>query len=520
MRLRPTLTATRARDYRRPGGPWDVPPLDAVLSPRSGAPVRLVDGSVRLTGPELDSLVGALAGGLRANGVRRGDAVAWQLPNWHESVLLYRACWRLGAVAAPLHHSWGPSEVERILELIEPKLVLGGTGMPAREARRAVPVRGPEGEFPNLLGTSSPPPAARPTDLAVVVFTSGSTGEPKAVLHTQRTLAYKARLMTGVHGLGRDDAVLMPAPLAHVSGLLNAVLVPGAAGMLTVLMERWDPEAALTAVETERISFMVGPPTFFLGLMSAGTFSRRRVASLRLVSSGGTGVSPAFVATATEELGCLVKRSYGSTEAPTVTTTMSSDAPRQAQETDGRAVGEVELRISDPSSGRPLPPGAEGELWVRGPELFAGYAEASQTQEATRRGWFRTGDLAVLDRDHSLTIVGRIKDVIIRGGENIATAEVESVLEAHPSVRQAVAVGYPDVRLGERVAVFVVTDDRFDLEACRAWFAERGVARFKVPELVVPVAGLPTTAAGKADRAGLRERLLAVASGRPPGPAP
>jgi cyclohexanecarboxylate-CoA ligase len=462
---------------------------------------------VRLTTVELESLVGALAGGLRANGVRRADVVAWQLPNWHESILLYRACWRLGAVAAPLHHSWGTSEVERILERLEPKLVLGGTGMPARQAPGAVPVRGPGGAFSSLLGASSPAAVARPTDLAVVVFTSGSTGEPKAVLHTQRSLAYKARLMAGVHRLGPDDAVLMPAPLAHVSGLLNAVLVPGAAGMRTVLMERWDPEAALTIIEAERISFMVGPPTFFLGLMSAASFSPARVASLRLVSSGGAGVSPAFVATATAELGCLVKRTYGSTEAPTMTTTMSGDAPRRAQETDGRPVGEVELRISDPNSGRALPPGTEGELWVRGPELFAGYADASQTQEATRRGWFRTGDLAVLDADQSLTIVGRIKDVIIRGGENIATAEVESVLEDHPSVRQAVAVGYPDVRLGERVAAFVVTDDPFDLEACRAWFAERGVARFKIPELVLPVSSLPTTAAGKPDRAALKERL-------------
>jgi cyclohexanecarboxylate-CoA ligase len=347
----------------------------------------------------------------------------------------------------------------------------------------------------------------RPPDLAVVLFTSGSTGDPKAVLHTHRSLGYKARLMAGVHGLGHDDSVLMPAPLAHVSGLLNAVLVPGAVGMRTVLMDRWDPDAALATMEAEGISFMVGPPTFFLGLMSAATFSPRRVSSLRLVSSGGAGVSPAFVASATETLECLVKRSYGSTEAPTMTTTSAGEEARQAQETDGRPVGEVELRISDPASGRALAPGAEGELWVRGPELFAGYADEAQTREATRRGWFRTGDLARLGDDRTLTVVGRIKDVIIRGGENIAAAEVESVLEAHPSVRQAVAVGYPDARLGERVAVFVVSNDPFDLDACRDWFAERGVARFKVPELVVPVSAVPSTAAGKPDRAALKERL-------------
>jgi acyl-CoA synthetase (AMP-forming)/AMP-acid ligase II len=190
-----------------------------------------------------------------------------------------------------------------------------------------------------------------------------------------------------------------------------------------------------------------------------------------------------------------------------VTTTTSSDGPHQAQETDGRPVGEVELRISDAGTGRALPAGSEGELWVRGPELFAGYADEVQTREATRRGWFRTGDLARLDDDLSLTIVGRIKDVIIRGGENIATAEVEAILEAHPSVRQAVAVGYADARLGERVAVFVVSDEPFDLDACRAWFSQRGVARFKVPERVVPVSDVPSTPTGKPDRAALRERL-------------
>ncbi len=485
-----------------------MPALDAVLSPRSEASVRLVDGGVRLTGPELEAMVAALAGGLRARGVRRRDVVAWQLPNWHESVLLYRACWRLGAIAAPFHHSWGTSEVARILELLEARVVLGGAGMPAREAPEAVPVRGEGGAFASLLDAGRPvDDGGRAADLAVAAFTSGSTGEPKAVLHTQRSLAYKARLMAEVHELGRHDTVLMPAPLAHVSGLLNAVLVPGAAGMRTVLMERWDPEAALAAIEDEGVSFMVGPPTFFLGLMSAATFSPRRVASLRLVSSGGAGVSPAFVAEAAEALECRVKRSYGSTEAPTMTTTSSGDGPHQAQETDGRPLGEVELRISEPRTGRALPAGAEGELWVRGPELFAGYADAGQTREATWRGWFRTGDLARLDDDRSLTIVGRIKDVIIRGGENIAAAEVESVLEAHPSVRQAVAVGYPDARLGERVAVFVVSDEPFDLEACRAWFAQRGVARFKVPELVVPVSDIPSTAIGKPDRAALKARL-------------
>jgi len=337
--------------------------------------------------------------------------------------------------------------------------------------------------------------AARPSDLAVALFTGGSTGEPKAVLHTHRGLAHKALTMVHVHGLRRRDAVLMPAPLAHVSGLLNGVLVPGVAGMRTVLMSRWDPDEALRLIEANAISFMVGPPTFFVQLISAGSFNPGRVETLRLVSSGGAGVTTAFVVEATERLGARVKRSYGSTEAPTITTSTARDSLRRASETDGRVVGSCELKL-----------GPDAELLVRGPELFAGYADPAQTRAAVTRGWFATGDLATIDDRGWLTIVGRKKDVIIRGGENIAAAEVEETLVANPGVREAVAVGYPDDALGERVCAFVISDGQFGLEECRAWFAQRGVARFKTPERVVRVDAFPVLAAGKVDRAALRKQ--------------
>jgi len=504
--LKPTYRHPRARDYLSPGGAWDAPSLDALVS---GAALRsrdvvLVDDSagVRLAGRELDARVGALAGGLRAAGVRRGDVVAWQAPNWHEVVALYRACWRLGAVAGPVHHLAGPADVDRMLGVLEPRVWL------ARDE-----VRGAGSRFEKLLddGAAAPvtTPAARPSDLAVVLFTSGSSGSPKAALHTQRGLAYKARVMIGVHRLRRGDAILMPAPLAHISGLLNAVLIPGVLPMRAHLMDRWVPERALEVVAQERITFMIGPPTFFVALMDAPGFSPRAVESLRLVSSGGAGVTPAFVDEASARLGARVKRTYGSTEAPTITTSTPRDSARRARETDGRVTGVAELRVSDPVTGRARAAGDPGELWLRGPELFVGYADAEQTRAAVTRGWFRTGDLATVDADGWLTIVGRIKDVIIRGGENIAAAEVESVLEAHPLVRHAVAVGYPDARLGERVCAFVVTSGPFDLDACRAWFETRGVARFKTPERVVRVDELPVLAAGKPDRAALRERAAA-----------
>jgi cyclohexanecarboxylate-CoA ligase len=459
--LRATYRHPRAREYAEPGGPWDVPTLDTLLAVHDDAAIA--------------DAVARVAGGLRAAGVRRRSVVSWQLPNLDEAVLLYRACWRLGAVAAPIHHHAGAAELERMRSALDPTWVHEpGTPLPSG---------------PPLAG----PGPARGADLAVALFTGGSTGAPKAVLHTHRGLAHKAVTMVRAHGLGRDDAVLMPAPLAHVSGLLNGVLVPGAAGIRCVLMPRWDPEEAIRLVGHERITFMIGPPTFFVQMMGAPSFSTEAVAPLRLVSSGGAGVTPAFVDEASERLGARVKRSYGSTEAPTITSSTAADPAARARDTDGRPVGQAELRIA-----------ADGELLVRGPELFAGYTAAAATRAAVTRGWFATGDLATVD-DGWLTIVGRKKDVIIRGGENIAAAEVEETLAAHPAVRDAVAVGYPDPQLGERVCAFVLADAAFDLDACRAWFADRGVARFKTPERVVRLDEFPTLAAGKVDRAALRE---------------
>jgi acyl-CoA synthetase (AMP-forming)/AMP-acid ligase II len=195
----------------------------------------------------------------------------------------------------------------------------------------------------------------------------------------------------------------------------------------------------------------------------------------------------------------VVKRTYGSTEAPTVTTGHAGDDPIRLRETDGRPTGDVQIHL-----------GPSDELWVRGPELFVGYTDPARTAEAVAttddgREWFRTGDVGRLD-DGWLTVTGRIKDLIIRGGENISAAEVEATLEAHPSVRQAVAVGEPDERLGEKVCAFVVCvpGGSFDLEDCRVWFRARGLARYKTPERIVVAEALPLLAAGKIDRAALR----------------
>ena len=448
--LRATFQPTRAEEYRAARGAWDRPTLDERLTAVAPA--------------ELATRVARLAGGLRALGVRAGDAVTWQASNCDEVALAYRACWRLGAVAAPVHHQAGAEELARVVERVEPRAVVDVSALP-------------DGDPVDECWTE-------PEQLAALLWTSGSSGRPKGVLHTQATLAYKATVMATVHGLDLDDCVLMPAPCAHISGLLNGITLPGVVPFGAVFMARWDPEHALALIESERVTFMVGPPTFFRSMMDARGFAPARVASLRLISSGGAGVSAAFVDEATERFGARVKRTYGSTEAPTVIT-------------EGAAIAAAETRIAP-----------DGELLVRGPEVCVGYLDpADNTDAFTADGWFRTGDRAAVTGTR-IDIVGRVKDVVIRGGENISTAEVEAVLEAHPAVRHAVAVGYPDDLMGERVAAFVEVDEPIDLDAVRAWFTTRGIARYKTPERLIVLDALPLLPTGKPDRVALRRAVV------------
>ena len=506
MRLRATFEHPRAEHYSRRGGPWDVPSLAELLGTRRDRGIAVVDGAVNLDHAQFLADTQALAGGLHELGVGHGDVVSWQLPNWFEAVMFYRACWHLGAIASPLHHRFGAGDLHGVLQALEPAVVFSAPDLPLADLEGAVIIRGDTDAFDELL--TKPP--VDPIDIsgeaiAVAMLTSGSTGEPKIVLHTHRALAYKARVQQQVHGLTADDVVLLPAPLSHVSGLVNGVLLPGSSGMKVVLMDVWNPDTALALIEREQVSFIGGPAVFLTSLVEGDGFATSRVRTLRVASMGGSSMTPAALTLLGDRLGCVVKRTYGATEAPTITTWHVGDPEDRGRETDGRSIAEAEVIVVDPADGARRTPGEVGEIWIRGPEMFAGYALNGQTADAIADGgWLRTGDLGVLDDEGWLTVVGRIKELIIRGGENIATAEVESILESHPGVRQAVAVGYPDPVLGERVAAVVVAESDFDLDGVRRLFSERGVARFKTPEAVLHVESIPVTATGKVDRAALR----------------
>ena len=421
----------------------------------------------RAADEQLAARVARVAGGLRDLGVGPGDAVAWQSPNRDEVNVLYRGCWRLGALAAPLHHLMGAADVARMVEAVQPVVTVADLDAL------------PDGEPVTGVWTDA-------SVLGAVLFTSGSSGAPKGVLHTQASLVYKAVQMAAVHELGPDDCVLMPAPCAHISGLLNGITLPGVVPFKVVFMARWDPDGRagshrmracdLHGRTADVLHLDDGCPGLHdhEGREHAVDLERRGRREPGVRRHGRAGVRRA-----------RVKRTYGSTEAPSVIT-------------DGRAIGPRR------AARRP-----NGELLVRGAESVQGYLDPEQTKEAfTADGWYRTGDLASIT-DGIVEITGRLKDVIIRGGENISAAEIEAVPEAHPAVRHAVAVGEPDVRLGERVCMFVVADASFDLDTCRDWFAAQGVAKFKTPERVVVVDAFPVLATGKPDKDALRRRLLA-----------
>jgi acyl-CoA synthetase (AMP-forming)/AMP-acid ligase II len=503
--IEPTFVTPLASEYSAPGGPWFEQTLGHLLQDMPRRPDLIVTDRGVLGSDELLALTQAVAGGLRARGVQRGDAIAWQLPNCLEAAILYCAAWWLGAVAVPLHQQLTAREVEAVLAQLEGVTLLSDADVnaPLLEGLQKSPVR------------TSP---AAPGDVAVVLTTSGSSGRPKSVIHTQRTVAHKARQLAILHGTGIDDAVLVPAPMAHLAGMFHGLLHPVSTGVKAVVMQGWDSARGLELVRSQRVTMLFGPPVFALGIAAAPGFSRDAVESIRLIAGGGTTITEDFAREMSATYGAVVKRTYGSTEAPFLTTSLPGDPVERGWTTDGRVAPGADVQLRDPVSGAIAPAEdgrMEGEVWVRGPELAEGYVDREQTDAAFIEGWFRTWDLAVIE-DGWFRVTGRSADIIIRGGANISASEVEGALEQHPAIRQAVVVGYPDDVYGERIGAFVVADEAIDRERCVEWFAEYGLAKYKVPDRVVVVDAIPVLPTfQKPDRNVLRERMRQDVEGEP-----
>jgi cyclohexanecarboxylate-CoA ligase len=529
--LRPTVVPPLSSTYRARGD-WRAETLwdaFAATAARHAGRTAIVDGAHRLTFADVAARATRLAGALRALLGGPGDVVALQLPNWWETIVAYLAIARAGAVANPILPIARERELRFILRASGARVAIVPGQL--RDCDHRALVAGLRGELPALAhvltvrteplagmraiesvaGAHPPPPPADADAIALLMYTSGTTADPKGVLHSHETLLAEARSLGPVHAIDARDTVLMPSPLAHVSGFLHAVALPAVHGTRAVLMERWDAGEALELIARERVTYMVGAPTFLRELARHPTLGARDVSSFRLFSCGGADVDPALVREAAARLGCVAKRVYGSTEFPTVTTTSPADPPERRIETDGRPIGAAEVRVVDDDD-RVLPPGREGEIMARGPELCLGYHDPALNAEAfTADGWFRTGDLGTLDGDGYLRITGRRKDVIIRKGENVSAREVEELVATHPAVAEVAVVGMPDEAAGEiACAVVRVRSDMAapDLPTLCAHLVGRGLSRRKLPERLECVADFPRTPSGKILKRALRERLL------------
>jgi cyclohexanecarboxylate-CoA ligase len=507
-----TLASRLDAEYTRAGGPWWNQTLDRLLVEAPADVQLLWTERGTLTGAELQRIVPEVAGGLRALGVGRHEPVVWQVRDRVTSMVLYWAVWWLGAVAVPLADQVTAKETASLLATLGDAAVVSmadsiiGSSFDAH----VLDAEDPLGE---LRGQQVPSADSAPGDPAVVLTTAGSSGVAKYVVHTHRTLAHKSRQLPELHGTGIGDVVLVPAQLAHMAGLMHGVMHPVVAGVKAVVMTRWDPARALELIREHRVSMLFGPPVFTLGISEAPGFGPDAVESVRLIVAGGTTITTDFARTTAERFDAVVKRTYGSTEAPIVTNTFPGDPAERGLTSDGRVVPDAVLEVRDLATGAVLRDGTVGELWVRGAGVAEGYLDPEQTREAFVDGWFRTRDLAVLE-DGWLTAGGRTGDIIIRGGANISVLEVEQALERHPLVRQAVVVGFPDDRYGERVGAFVVAHDLVDRSTFVEWFATSGVAKSKVPDRVIVVDSIPVLPSyQKPDRQELRRRLAEDADG-------
>ena len=468
----------------------------------------------------------ALAGALHQLGLRPGDAIAIQVPNWLEGALIFQAAMILGVVIVPVIHIYGPAEVQFILRksgaraFVCPKRWrnidyvdrierLDRSELDALEHVVVLDDAPPPGCLSwNQLEHEAPPrfvpPDVDADDVCLLIFTSGTTAEPKGVQHTHNTLL--AELGRG-NAMTRQGVHLSAFPAGHIAGVLGLARLYLHGGT-SILMDAWDADAAARLIEAHGVTNTSGTPFHLTGLLDAADASGRDLSSLQGYLTGAASVPPPLVERA-HAAGVPTYRSYGSSEHPTISSGLPTDPLERRAGTDGQLLDGCEVRILDEDGedrGRDL----EGEIVCRGPELFVGYTDDALNELSfLAGGWFQTGDVGVLDADGFLRITDRKKDIIIRGGENISSKEVEDILARHPAVVEAAAVGMPDERLGERVCAYVIVraGTEFELTDAADHFTAEGVARQKTPERLIAVDELPRTSMGKVRKVELRRRL-------------
>jgi acyl-CoA synthetase (AMP-forming)/AMP-acid ligase II len=529
------LTDEQIARYTASGAWRNVTVADCAQRMAQAAPrrVAVVDGARELTFGELMQQAQQLAVALVARGLQPGDVVSFQLPNWWEAMVLNLAACLAGLVVNPIVPIYREAEVRYILKDARARVffvprtfrnhdyvAMAAKLRPELPALRDVVVVRGEADgciaYDALLesGARHPGVGSRADANAVklVLYTSGTTGNPKGVLHSHNSIMSEIDAVIGFWGIHDRDVVLMPSPVTHITGYLYALEIAFAAGVKVVFMERWNAAEAVALIARHAVSFSVGATPFLKELIAEVERGRVALPSLRLFMSGGAPVPPEVIYRASQALpGCMAFRVYGSTEAPTVTLGIQSRADAElGATTDGKVVNH-EVRLADALTGA-IVRDAEGEICTRGPEMMLGYTHWAHTQEAfDADGYFHTGDLGYFVRGDYLCVSGRRKDLIIRGGENLSPKEIEDVLHEHPAIKEAAVVAMPHERLGEGVCAFVVPqrERSVDVQTLAAWLERAGLAKQKFPERVELIDDLPRTASGKVQKNVLRERIAA-----------
>lgn len=467
--------------------------------------VRPSNGTFR----DVETVARRLAAGLRERGVQAGDVVAFQLPNWMEAAAAYWASAFLGTVTVPIVHFYGRKEVGYILSALEPKVFITAEKFGRLEFQpdlaERVPVVGVVGrDFDDLLA-ADPMPGVTPVDpagTALIAFTSGTTRDPKGVIHSHQTLGFEGRQLTSRYPADWGER-LVCAPVGHFIGMLGALLSPVLLGQPIDLADVWDPAMILALMADEGLCVSVGTPYHVTSLLDHPDFTPAHLANMKYAGLGGAPV-PAAVTERLTAHGIVAYRSYGSTEHPSITGSRT-DAPEPKRlYTDGPPLTGVEVRIAK-----------DGEIMSRGPDLCLGYTDPALTARAfDDEGWYHTGDIGTLDEDGYLTIVDRTSDLIIRGGENISATEVEELLLAMDGVAEVAVIAAPDARLGEYAAAVLRMRPGCPLptlEQMRAHLEAAGLARQKWPEEIHEVADFPRTASGKVQKYVLRKDMARLA---------
>ena len=494
----------------------------------------LIEGENQLTVSQIDRQARALASALAARGLVPGDVVSFSLPNWPETVVIDLACAMLGLVCNPIIPIYRDAEVSYILRDAGSKVVFIPTtfrkfdyaGMIARhqadlpDLQHVITVRGTaEGTiaFADLLAEGAPetfvPRPVDPNAVKLIMYTSGTTGRPKGVLHSHNTIDTEIQAISKFLSLGEDDVILMPSPVSHITGYLYGIQMPFTLNAPAVFMESWNAAAAADLIDAHGVTFTIAATVFLQELTDFSRKNARPLPSLRYFPSGGAPVPPEVIYNAHKAFArCVCSRVYGSTEAPTVTLGVNSrDEETLGATTEGHIVGH-EVKIVDPADGREVAAGKEGEILSRGPEMCLGYAADEHNAEAFEPdGYFHTGDLAMMTADGAMVITGRAKDLIIRGGENISPREVEDALHEHPAIHEAAVVAMPHPRMGETGCAYLVLNEGAALafDELIGFLGATGMAKQKYPERIEIIKSFPRTAAGKIRKNVLRDEIAA-----------